>query len=282
MPGTLFVVATPIGNLEDLTFRALRTLREVDLIAAEDTRRTAKLLAHYDIRKPTVSLREHNERRMSAKLIEDLRAGRNVALVTDAGTPGIADPGSTLVAEARSQGIPISPIPGPSAVTTALSVAGFAANQFVFMGYPPPAGTERQEWLDALASEQRVVIFFEAPHRIAKTMSELSEVDRPIVLCRELTKVHEQCVIWPNTENKTANDVGEFVGVVGPSVVVHSKETRIDTAFSLLSSLISQGRTDEATAVDMVASAMEIPASRLRRRIKKHNISVKRQTTPGP
>jgi 16S rRNA (cytidine1402-2'-O)-methyltransferase len=282
MPGTLFVVATPIGNLEDLTFRALRTLREVDLIAAEDTRRTAKLLAHYEIRKPTVSLREHNERRMSAKLIGDLRAGRHVALVTDAGTPGIADPGSTLVAEARSNGIPIAPIPGPSAVTTALSVAGFAANQFVFLGYPPPVGAAREEWFDALVSEQRVVVFFEAPHRIARTMDELTEVKRPTMVSRELTKTHEELVVWPIPSGAQLNELGEFVVVVGPGNHDRDQRTRIDIAFSLVSDLVSSQPTDVEAALATVAEAMDIPISRLRRRLKRHDILVKRQTDTAP
>src|SRR5678815_494423 len=135
MPGTLFVVATPIGNLEDLSFRALRTLKEVDLIAAEDTRRTAKLLAHYAIRKPMVSLREHNEHRETPKLVARLAAGESIALVSDAGTPGISDPGQFLVQAAREAAIKVSPIPGPSAVMAALSATGLAADSFVFLGF---------------------------------------------------------------------------------------------------------------------------------------------------
>src|SRR5690349_17841426 len=133
MPGALFVVATPIGNLEDLTFRALRTLKEVDLIAAEDTRRTSKLLSHYEIRKPMVSLREHNEVRESPRLVARMAAGESVALVTDAGTPGISDPGARLVAATHAAGLKVTPIPGPSAVTAALSASGFSADSFVFM-----------------------------------------------------------------------------------------------------------------------------------------------------
>src|SRR5580765_3703242 len=137
MAGTLFVVATPIGNLEDLTFRALRTLKEVDLIAAEDTRRTAKLLAHYEIRKPLVSLREHNEARQSPRLLDRIAAGERIALVSDAGTPGIADPGARLVRAAHERRLQVVPIPGPSALVTAMSVSGYEADQFVFAGFPP-------------------------------------------------------------------------------------------------------------------------------------------------
>src|SRR5688572_7989980 len=161
MAGTLFVVATPIGNLEDLSFRALRTLKEVDLIAAEDTRRTAKLLAHYAIRKPMVSLREHNERRETPKLLARLQAGSSVALVSDAGTPGVSDPGQHLVRSAREAGIAVSPIPGPSAVMAALSASGEPGDEFVFMGFIPRSGALRTRWLAALQAEPRTVVFFE-------------------------------------------------------------------------------------------------------------------------
>src|SRR5579863_3949781 len=162
MPGTLFVVATPIGNLEDLTFRALRTLREVDLVAAEDTRRTLKLLTHYEIRKPLVSLREHNEVRETPRLLARLERGQNLALVTDAGTPGIADPGARLVQAARAASIATVPIPGPSALTAALSVAGLAVPQFVFRGFAPARQSERTRWFEEVRREWRPVVFFEA------------------------------------------------------------------------------------------------------------------------
>src|SRR5665647_818468 len=175
MPGTLFVVATPIGNLEDLTFRARRILGEVDLIAAEDTRRTSKLLAHYEIRKPMVSLREHNEVRESPRLVVRMQAGESVALVTDAGTPGIADPGARLVKAARAGGVNIVPIPGPSAVVTAMSVSGAEAPEFSFFGFPPPKGTERKTWFRRLAETAHPSVFFEAPHRIEKTLSDCAD-----------------------------------------------------------------------------------------------------------
>ena len=195
MAGTLFVVATPIGNLEDLTFRALRTLREVDLIAAEDTRRTAKLLAHYEIRKPLVSLREHNETREAPRLIRRLQAGESIALVSDAGTPAIADPGARLVRAVREAGLPVVPIPGATAIATLLSASGFSGDQFVFMGFPPASGAARDRWLHQLAREDRVVLFFEAPHRARRTLEDvLDSVKRPIVVGRELTKVNEELV----------------------------------------------------------------------------------------
>ena len=160
MPGTLFVVATPIGNLEDLTFRALRILKEVALIAAEDTRRTAKLLAHYEIRCPMVSLHEHNEFREAPGLVARLAGGISVALVSDAGTPGIADPGARLVSLARAAGVPVVPIPGASAVATALSATGLEGREFVFMGFVPPRGREREEWMERLVAEPRIVVLF--------------------------------------------------------------------------------------------------------------------------
>jgi 16S rRNA (cytidine1402-2'-O)-methyltransferase len=174
MAGTLFVVATPIGNLEDVTFRALRILREVRLIAAEDTRRTAKLLAHYEIRTSVVSLREHNEVRETPRVLARLEAGENVALVSDAGTPVVSDPGARLVRAARDRHLRVVPIPGPSAVVTALSASGFPADQFVFAGYPPSSGEDRQRWMEALQREARVVVFFESPHRIRRTLDDLA------------------------------------------------------------------------------------------------------------
>ncbi|HSF99640.1 MAG TPA: 16S rRNA (cytidine(1402)-2'-O)-methyltransferase, partial [Vicinamibacterales bacterium] len=194
MAGTLFVVATPIGNLEDLSFRALRTLREVDLVAAEDTRRTAKLLARYEVRKPLVSLREHNEAREAPRLLGRLSEGTSIALVSDAGTPGISDPGARLVRAAREAGLPVVPIPGPSAITTALSVSGVSASEFVFLGFPPSSGPPRVNWLAKLATEDRTVVFFESPHRIERTIREILEVKQPIYVHRELTKIHEDFV----------------------------------------------------------------------------------------
>src|SRR5687767_5052870 len=168
MAGILYVVATPIGNLEDVTLRALRVLREVSLIAAEDTRRTARLLQHYSISTRTTSLHEHNEREKTAKLIERLRGGDSIALVSDAGTPLISDPGQNLVAEARRAGIRVEAVPGPSAILAALSSSGLAAATFVFLGFPPIRAKDRAAWLGGLRDESRLAIFFEAPHRILR------------------------------------------------------------------------------------------------------------------
>jgi 16S rRNA (cytidine1402-2'-O)-methyltransferase len=217
MPGTLFVVATPIGNLEDLTMRALRTLREVDLIAAEDTRRTSKLLAHYEIQKPLVSLHEHNETRESARLVSKIESGLNVALVSDAGTPAIADPGYVLVGRAREAGIVVVPIPGANAAIAALSAAGLPADSFLFLGFPPSGGVARERWLERLAKEHSTVVFYESPHRIKRTMDDVAQylVNRTIMVGRELTKLNEELVEW--NKDGPIREQGEFVVVVGPT-----------------------------------------------------------------
>src|SRR5688572_15451603 len=217
MPGTLFVVATPIGNLEDLSMRALRTLREVDLIAAEDTRRTSKLLAHYEIQKTLVSLHEHNETREARRLVSKLESGLNIALVSDAGTPAIADPGYHLVAQAREAGIPVVPIPGANAAIAALSAAGLPADSFLFLGFPPSGGMARDRWFERAANETGTVVFYESPHRIRRTLNEAAKYlgERPIFVARELTKVNEQLVVWDKTQE--LREQGEFVVIVGPA-----------------------------------------------------------------
>ena len=221
MPGTLYVVATPIGNLEDVTFRALRVLREVALIAAEDTRRTARLLQHYSISTPTTSLHEHNERHKSRSLIGRLLAGESIALVSDAGTPVVSDPGAHFVAQAHAAGIRVEPIPGPSAAIAALSASGFDAKEVLFLGFPPGRSTDRKRWFERLSSEARVLVFYEAPHRIGTTLESLLAVfgDRPILVGRELTKIHEELVIRPISAHLASlgDSKGEFTIVV-PSV----------------------------------------------------------------
>ncbi len=218
--GTLYVVATPIGNLEDITLRALRVLREVKLIAAEDTRRTAKLLQHYSIATPTTSLHEHNEARKSAALVDRLRAGDDIALVSDAGTPLVSDPGRQLVNAARDAGQVVVAIPGPSAITTALAAAGVDADQFCFLGFPPRKSKALKEWAsEHLVRAQETVVFYEAPHRIRQTLSALLEIlgDRPIIVGRELTKVHEELVMQPMSGHllRLTTPKGEFVVVIG-------------------------------------------------------------------
>jgi 16S rRNA (cytidine1402-2'-O)-methyltransferase len=199
MAGTLFVVATPIGNLDDITLRALKILRDVSVIAAEDTRRTAHLLARHAIATPTTSLHEHNEVKKSASLIARLERGDHVALVSDAGTPTVSDPGGRLIREAVAAGIRVEPVPGASAVLAALSVAGLDTDLFTFLGFPPTGSKARKLWFERLRLLSGAVVFFEAPHRIRVTLTDLLEMlgDRHVVIARELTKIHEELVRGP-------------------------------------------------------------------------------------
>jgi 16S rRNA (cytidine1402-2'-O)-methyltransferase len=192
--GVLFLVATPIGNLEDISLRAVRVLREADLVAAEDTRHTAKLLNHYDIRRPSTSLHEHNEAQKVPALVDRLRGGARIALVTDAGTPCVSDPGYRLVCAAIEAGIRVEAIPGPSAVMAALVSSGLPTDAFVFAGFPPPRATPRRTWLESIKDERRTVVFFEAPHRVRETLEAALAVlgDREVAVARELTKLHEE------------------------------------------------------------------------------------------
>ena len=218
MPGTLFVVATPIGNLEDITARALRVLREVGIIAAEDTRRTGHLLARFAITTPTTSLHEHNERSKSQALIARLLEGQSIALVSDAGTPTVSDPGLRLIQNAIAAGIRVEPVPGPSAIMAALSASGIAGETFVFLGFPPTRAKDRKIWFDDLATAGRTVVFFEAPHRIRATLKDLLNKigDRTIVIGRELTKAHEELVRSHISDLmiRFENPVGEFTIVI--------------------------------------------------------------------
>ena len=219
-PGTLYVVATPIGNLEDLTLRALRTLKEVALVACEDTRRTRGLLSHYGISVPVTSYFEHNKRVKGEVILRALRDGKSVALVTDAGTPGISDPGFLLVKDARAEGIPVTPIPGPSAVVTALSAAGVPADHFVFEGFLPVKPGRRLNRLRALRELETTIVCYESPHRIAGSLAAIAEVfgETSIVLARELTKQFEEIVTAPaasHLERFTSGEPrGEFVIVI--------------------------------------------------------------------
>jgi 16S rRNA (cytidine1402-2'-O)-methyltransferase len=191
--GTLYLCPTPIGNLEDITLRALRILKEVDIIAAEDTRVTAKLLNHYEIKARQMSYHEHNEKTRGQELIELLKEGKDVAVVTDAGTPGISDPGAHLVKLAIEKGIPVVPLPGASAVICALVASGLSTERFAFEGFLPRRSRERRELLAKLAREERTIVLYESPHRIQRTLKDLYQClgDRPMVLAREITKLHE-------------------------------------------------------------------------------------------
>jgi len=194
MPGTLYLVATPIGNLADITHRALQVLRDVDLIACEDTRHTRKLLQHYSIDTKTVSYHEHNEQQRTSELIELLKQGSSVAVVSDAGTPAISDPGFRLVRAAIEIGINVVPVPGPSALVSALIAAGLPTDEFFFGGFLPPKSTARRARLSELRSVPGTLIFYEAPHRLAASLKDAYEIlgEREAVIARELTKLHEE------------------------------------------------------------------------------------------
>ena len=211
MSGKLFVVATPLGNLDDLSPRALATLRSVDAVACEDTRRTAKLLARYTIEVPMVSCHKFNERQRLEPIVERLAAGESVALVCDSGTPGVADPGRLLVREALERGILVCPLPGPSAVTTLLSASGLPADRYVFEGFLPHRAGERRRRLRELRDERRTVVLFEAPHRLHASLLDMQEVlgSRELVLGRELTKLHETIL---------RGSPGELAERLGPDV----------------------------------------------------------------
>ena len=260
MPGTLFVVATPIGNLEDITARALRTLREVALIAAEDTRRTSHLLARYSIHTPTTSLHEHNERQKAAALIDRLKRGEDVALVSDAGTPVVSDPGQHLIRNAIDAGIRVEPIPGPSAVMAALTASGFPADSFTFLGFPPVRSKDRSAWFRRLSTIQGTVVFFEAPHRIRRTLEELLAAvgDRAAVVCREMTKIHETLVRGPisTVVNSIEGARGELTVVVDLGYMPEISDARPATEHDLaieLGEITESERLARREAINVLA-----------------------------
>ena len=220
MAGTLFLCATPIGNLNDMTPRAVQTLKEVELIAAEDTRNSIKLLNHFDIHTPMTSYHEYNKVEKAKTLIAKLQSGSDIALITDAGTPAISDPGEVLVRMCNEENIRVTSLPGPAACITALTLSGLSTRRFCFEGFLPPDKKEKQEILEELSTESRTMILYEAPHHLVRTLEDLYEAlgDRKITLCRELTKKYE--TVFPTTlagsleYYKTEEPKGEYVLVV--------------------------------------------------------------------
>jgi len=260
MSGTLHVVATPIGNLEDITLRALRVLREVDVIAVEDTRRTARLLNHHAISTRTISFHAHNARSRVPQLISRLEAGSSVAVVTDAGTPGISDPGLELVQAAISKGIAVDPVPGASAPLTALVASGFPLVPFTVFGFPPNRSKARLGWLEMVCSTRHAFSFFEAPHRIRTTLADAGQFFgvRPIVLAREMTKVHQEFIRGTVLEllERLGEPRGEFTVIVGPTDN-RLQDNRLivsdDHVFSEFCRLTKSGGTSRREAIRRVA-----------------------------
>jgi len=263
--GALYVVATPIGNLEDISARTLRVLREVHCIAAEDTRHTGQLLAHFGIQTPMLSLHEHNERDRLEPIVARLREGQAMALVSDAGTPLISDPGFPLVRELRRQGLKIIPVPGPSSLLAALSVAGLPTDRFVFEGFLPAKSSARRERLQVLAREERTVVFLEASHRIAETLADLAATfggERPAVIARELTKRFEEIHTAPLGELAAWLDAdpnrqrGEFVLVTQGAPSIADEVDTLDHR-RLLAALLAELPMGRAVAVAVKATGLK-------------------------
>ncbi len=267
--GTLFIVATPLGNLEDLSFRACRVLGEVDLVAAEDTRRTRKLFERYKISTRLISYREQNHTRVLPKLLSVLSEGRDLALVSDAGTPGVSDPGAFLVKEAVKQGVRVVPVPGPSASACALSVSGLPGSGFVMVGFLPAKKEARLKVLQALKQEKRTMVFYEAPHRLKKSLNDLAAVfgPREAVLGREMTKIHEEFlrgrlheIAW-EIEHRTEVVRGELTLVVAGAPESESRGLTREE----LREIISQDNRPVREIVADLAGASDISRSELYR-----------------
>ncbi|MBM3810285.1 MAG: 16S rRNA (cytidine(1402)-2'-O)-methyltransferase [Acidimicrobiia bacterium] len=273
MPGTLFLVATPIGNLDDMSFRAVQTLREVDRIACEDTRQTRKLLEKFQITTPLVSFHEHNEKERAPKFAEQLLAGQSIALVSDAGTPLVSDPGFRLVEAAISAGIGVVPIPGPSAVLAALTASGLASHAFRFAGFLSAKRTQRRKELERHPSDEATAIFFEAPHRILETLEDIEEIlgpATPVVVARELTKLHEEFLRGTVAEVRAELAdrpavKGEITLLVGKNTKQSQSVAEADLAAEL-KQLLSQGLT-RMEALKALARRHGLPKRELYKRL---------------
>jgi 16S rRNA (cytidine1402-2'-O)-methyltransferase len=275
-PG-LYLVATPIGNLEDITLRALRVLRSVDRIACEDTRQTQKLLNHFDIRTPTVSYHMHNEAGRATELTTALKAGVRIAVVSDAGTPGIADPGGQIALAAIAAGIPVFPIPGANAALSALIAAGLPTESFTFHGFLPPKEGQRRTALEALRGDSdRTLIFYEAPHRILDTLADVEAIfgsAQHVVVARELTKLHEEFLRGPVAEIRATLAArpavrGEFVLVFAPAAAA-SSQTRPPSIAAEVRELMKTQGLDEKDALKQVARSRNIGKSEAYRELQR-------------
>jgi 16S rRNA (cytidine1402-2'-O)-methyltransferase len=261
MPGTLYVVATPLGNLGDLSARATDILRAVPVVAAEDTRRTRGLLTHLGANPALLSFHSHSDQHRSATVLDILASGRDVALVTDAGTPAVSDPGSDLVAEARGGGFAVVPIPGPTAVATALSVSGLPSNRYLFLGFIPRKGRDRARLLQRAAAEEWSVVFYEAPGRLVSLIEDLIRVagaDRPAVVARELTKLHEEVragTLGELVEHFTASPArGELTVLLQGTGVPAAEPSRTEEAIEQATSLLAEGLSRREVARQLTDS----------------------------
>jgi 16S rRNA (cytidine1402-2'-O)-methyltransferase len=273
--GKLYVVATPIGNLEDITYRAVRILREVDLIACEDTRQTRKLLEHYGIEKSTVSYHDYNEQERAQELVSKLQEGSSIAQVSDAGMPGISDPGYRVVKLAIEQGIAVVPIPGASALVTALAASGLPTDAFEFRGFLPAKSGQRRTALEALRDVQQTVIFYEAPHRILEALQEIAEIlgpQRQVVIARELTKIHEEFIRGPAAEVlKSLNSRelrGEITLLIGKAEASGHPTNKKDLA-ARLKEIMESEQLDEKTAMKLLAKEQGLSKSELYRELQR-------------
>jgi 16S rRNA (cytidine1402-2'-O)-methyltransferase len=259
--GILYIVGTPIGNLEDMTFRAIRILQTVDAIAAEDTRHTGKLLHHFQIKTPQISYHQHNIQSRIPQLIERLQQGQTLALVTDAGMPCISDPGYELVKACAAENIPVIPIPGPTAAITALAASGLPSDRFCFEGFLPVKGKERRERLSILQQESRTLIFYEAPHRLRQTIADFAETfgtERTIVISRELTKLHE--TFWRGTVGEAIaycqqeDPRGEYTIILAGAVRSSEARPTEDDIIAALQTLLEQGISRSQASKDIAQS----------------------------
>lgn len=275
MAGTLYVVATPIGNLEDITLRALRVLREVDLIACEDTRHTARLLAHFNIHRPTTSYHEHNEAEKAERLLEKLESGLQIALVSDAGTPCISDPGYRIVRGAHQRGVRVIPVPGPCSFIAALSASGRASDAFTFLGFLPARKNARTTALDELAGEDRTSIFFESPERLLETLEDLERIlgSRPLTIARELTKIYEE--LFSGTAREAVAHFskkpvkGEVVLIVEPGASTPGSLDSLDLAVlrARIATLAQTLGLTKTEAVKQLARELNVSRRELYRRL---------------
>ncbi len=259
--GCLYLVATPIGNLEDITFRALRVLQEADLVACEDTRRTQKLLNHYKIHKPLVSYHEHNEMTRAPELVIDLERGSRVALVSDAGMPLISDPGHRLVSLCIRHDVPVVPIPGPSALVAALAASGLSSEEFLFAGFLPSRSADRRRTLERLGREDRTLVLYEAPHRLAESLRDAAEIlgDRPACIAREVSKLHEEFRRGKLSELAASaaraiprGEITLLIGALDRSAAVPGHQTAQDLAHRV-DELIRQAKLDRKEALKVAA-----------------------------